>query len=880
MDISSKKNSLRKNWLKEGSKQSFQYIHNFNGLDFFKINGYSNFWNQTPTLKFTSLFADILSGLSSEGTELAFVIASNGFNISIYVGVSRIFGDSLRNALLASYPYIDVDAQDTDNIHSLLKGMAQYGGLITGIPTDKLKDNAKVRQIEKVIGGLYGEKWAYIVTAAGIDSHHAAVLLDATLNEMRVVSSKIKWSSDGQGASRDERVEHTDFIAQRYFEDLEVLAAKLQIGNDRGLWKCNTLYISPDQVVAGKLGRLLKSVFAGEESSPEPIRNIALGNIRGAVDRGFGLVNDRLASSMEYNFLTLLSANDLPYSIFSYRLQTILNSQDLAVFCQFPKEEVPGFFINNYVMFDIAERRRSINFSIGNVVYDGRVLDRNEYKLELGSLNRHALITGITGGGKTNTSKHLLSSLWCRHKKPFLVIESAKREYWELARLRGMDDLLLFTLGNEGKQSVKYRLNPFERIGDTPLQTHIDYLLSAFKASFELIAPLPYILETCVYEVYSDRGWDVIEDVNIWGRKDYPTLQDLYYKVDIVVDRLGYDSRIRSDINAALKTRISSLMIGGKGAMLNAEKSFPINQLLNSPVVLELEDIGDDDVKAFIIGIILVQLYEHRKSTSSNTKGLKHVLVIEEAHRLLANVSTSQSSETANPRGKAVEFFCNLLAEIRSYGQGIMISDQMPTKLAQDVLKNTNLKVTHRIVTKEDRDLIGNAMNMTPEQIDYISTFKTGYAAVYSEGDSRPKLVKIPLMVDEAPISRSAVIAEVNKKLLKAAGDIYRKKPAELACSFCTEKCKWKIPTGIAISSGEVGMRFVEGVADYVNKMQVCNGITLKSIIEQVEKKLKRPLSLNERLCIANRFLSGINISDSYKHEAVAEYIRLAKGGK
>ena len=55
---------------------------------------------------------------------------------------------------------------------------------------------------------------------------------------------------------------------------------------------------------------------------------------------------------------------------------------------------------------------------------------------------------------------------------------------------------MVFTLGYEGNDSVPFRINPFEKIDGVPLQLHIDYLLSSFKASFELYPPMPYILET------------------------------------------------------------------------------------------------------------------------------------------------------------------------------------------------------------------------------------------------------------------------------------------------------------------------------------------------------------------------------------------------
>lgn len=63
-------------------------------------------------------------------------------------------------------------------------------------------------------------------------------------------------------------------------------------------------------------------------------------------------------------------------------------------------------------------------------------------------------------------------------------------------------------------------------------------------------------------------------------------------------------------------------------------------------------------------------------------------MMIEEAHRPLKNVP--EGGEGGNTRAKSVEFFCNLLAEIRTFGQGIIIADQIPTKIAPDTIKNTN----------------------------------------------------------------------------------------------------------------------------------------------------------------------------------------------
>ena len=62
----------------------------------------------------------------------------------------------------------------------------------------------------------------------------------------------------------------------------------------------------------------------------------------------------------------------------------------------------------------------------------------------------------------------------------------------------------------------------------------------------------------------------------------------------------------------------------------------------------------------------------------------------------------------------------SLLAEVRAYGQGIMIVDQIPTKLAPDVIKNTGLKIAHRIVSGDDRAVL------TDDPVPLIALSRSG----------------------------------------------------------------------------------------------------------------------------------------------------------
>jgi hypothetical protein len=93
-----------------------------------------------------------------------------------------------------------------------------------------------------------------------------------------------------------------------------------------------------------------------------------------------------------------------------------------------------------------------------------------------------------------------------------------------------------------------------------------------------------------------------------------------------------------------------------------------------------------------------------------------------------------------NPNKKhAVETFADMLAEIRKYGESIIIADQIPNKLTPEVLKNTNIKIVHRLFAQDDKDVIGSTMSLTEEQRNFLSNLEIGHAVIFS--GSWPKAI-------------------------------------------------------------------------------------------------------------------------------------------
>ena len=844
-------------------------------LAFFEVPGITRFWDEDEKAGTLELMSQIIAGLADNNAIFVFLLTGTGSGISFRLGVSEFSAEALAGSLRAVYKGIEIKPCGVDDLREY---NSCFGGVMTGcVSHGKGKENRDEDRLPVLARAMLGTEFVYMVIARGLSTAQTNLSHDRALFMLQEASAQVRKTVTG-GVVGNQSMQLVDFAAQEYVTNLRLVEQLINNGCNTGLWRTCTYYGVKQRDDYIRLVNTLKMAFGGQDSKPQRVRCIQIPGI-GQVISSLRMIGNRDQVSIQNHPIGawyIPGTNRQSADLYTYLLQSIVDTAHLALMTALPNEEMPGFYVDDYVEFDSSVRKLpppEVRMKLGSIMQAGRedrVVVDNPYYFDVSDLNRHGLIIGITGGGKTNTSKYLLGELYLRHKKPFLVIESAKREYWELMNLPGFDSLMLFTLGSEEPgRSIRYRINPFEVVGTVSLQTHIDYLLSTFKAAFELYPPMPYVLETSVYEVYRDRGWDIMTNQNVLGLHDWPTLTDLYRKIDVVTDSLGYHQEAKENTKAALKARINSLRIGGKGAMMDTRYSVPIEKLLSTPAVLELEDLGDDDTKAFVIGMVLVQLYEYRKSThKSGQAKLIHLVMVEEAHRLLKHVP--EGGEGANPRAKSVEFFCNLLAEIRSFGQGFLIADQIPTKLAADTLKNTNLKIVHRIVMEEDRRAIGLAMHMNEEQIDYLSALRRGYAAVYAEGDNHPKMIRFPLVQNANAMSREQVLERIRRNVAAIVGQYEQNYCHHFGCTYCEEQCRWR-----------EAVLALPRIADEEKRGNVCELMKkhkfavpyLDSLVEVIVGR-GAVQSFAQKICVIGTLLESCGLNEEEKTIHMAAYIR------
>lgn len=615
----------------------------------------------------------------------------------------------------------------------------------------------------------------------------------------------------------------------------ENMSDRLRIGRSIGMWESVITY-SSDSEIASKIiqGSLYSEVASG---IPEVLPPVVFSYKDSCFENG------KVRNIHSQQLL-------IPKGFFNggtnSPLCSFVTSEELCGICTIPIENTIGFEIKKSKSYSINNQMGKDDISIGKVCEYDRPLSNVNFGLSEEDLNKHTFVCGITGSGKTNTVKHILENV----EKPFLVIEPAKKEYRNL-----MKNVNVFTLGRPEINCIK--LNPFYILPGISPQQHIDLLKDLFSVSFGFYGPMPYILEKCLYNIYTKKGWNLTLGFHpcLTGRKGlfdlfrediikekyalkahkylFPTMQDLKDEVDNYIEHeMTYEGEVKGNIRSAIKSRIDSLCIGAKGFMFNTFETSNFDELLSQNTVLELEGLADDADKAFALGLLIMYVNEYRQVQKevNNVQGLTHVLVIEEAHRLLKNVSTENNEDMGNPKGKAVDHFTNMLAEMRAYGQGVIVAEQIPSKLAPDVIKNSSNKIIHRIIAMDDQEAIANTIGVEMDHAIYLGNQKVGYALCHKEGMVQPVIVKVSEVAKRNITDTNLYEKNIEAKLFDINKSI-------ISNQLPKEVSVWAVKTLVSLLNGSSKDEIYNGIELAVSVLEKHISLKTMTMIPGIKKK-------------------------------------------
>ena len=592
---------------------------------------------------------------------------------------------------------------------------------------------------------------------------------DVSDNKSKTVSKNLTRASSvtaSESFSHSEQIESESKSAVDWLNYIDKV-----YGRGKGIFLCCSYLFAKKRTTLYRLANMAISLYSGSTGNKSALTFYDLTDNKDDAACVNALKNLQIPAALrgvEANFsaagLSRHERWDLSYC------GSWISAKELGLLAGLPQKEVIGLRLREEVEFglNVEPVPEEYALELGHLVQSGEVKKNIPVCLDKRDFDKHAFISGVTGSGKTTTCQNILTG-W---GGAFLVIEPAKTEYRSLKET--CPDLLFFTPGLP--DAAPFFLNPFELFPGEKISSRADMLKATFEASFAMEAAIPQILEAAIYRAYENKGWHV--GTNTWkggypfrdGVYAFPTLSDFVKATREITEAQGFDDRLKNDYLGSINARLEGLLVGAKGQMFNTARSINFLTLVKRRVVIELEEIRSSAEKSLLMGFILTNLLQAVKHCHSFNKDFRHITLIEEAHRLLSRYIPGDNLN----KKQGVEVFTDMLAEVRKYGESLIIVDQIPDKMTPEVLKNTNTKIIHKLFAQDDKDAVGNTMALSDEQKSFLSNLTPGRAVMFSQGWTKAiqlqveeKISSARPEVDNADIRKTALNYYLEPKNLR-----------------------------------------------------------------------------------------------------------------
>jgi len=394
--------------------------------------------------------------------------------------------------------------------------------------------------------------------------------------------------------------------------------------------------------------------------------------------------------------------------------------------------------------------------TLGGAMYQGKAIADLFVNIPLKNLNRHGLIAGATGTGKTKTLQALTENL-SKEGVPTLLMD-----------LKG--DLSGIAAIGEEKPFIKER----------HAQMNLPYLPEAFPVELLTISKQDGVRMRATVSEFGSVLLSRILDLSdvqegvlavvfkYCDDHQYPLLdlKDLKKVLQYATEegKSEFESeygRVSSSSTSAILRKIVELENQG-AELFFGERSFEPEDLLRTDEkgrgvvnIIRLTDIQDRPkmFSTFML-CLLAEIYNTFPEIGDQDKP-KLVIFIDEAHLIFNQASKALLNQLEN-----------IVKLIRSKGVGIIFCTQTPTDVPDAVLSQLGLKIQHalRAFTAKDRQAIKLTAQNYPETSFYnvpesLTSLGTGEAFVTAlDAKGRPTPLVATMM--RAPMSRMDILSD------------------------------------------------------------------------------------------------------------------------
>lgn len=400
--------------------------------------------------------------------------------------------------------------------------------------------------------------------------------------------------------------------------------------------------------------------------------------------------------------------------------------------------------------------------TLGGAMYEGKAIANLFVNIPLKNLNRHGLIAGATGTGKTKTLQALTENL-SKEGVPTLLMDLKG----DLSGIAAIGEEKSFIKERHAQMNLPYTPEAFpvelltiSKQDGVRMRATVSEFGSVLLSRILDLSDVQEGVLAVVFKYCDDHQYLLLDLKDLKKVLQYATEEG----------KNEFESeygRVAASSTSAILRKIVELENQG-AELFFGERSFETEDLLHTDEkgrgvvnIIRLTDIQDRPkmFSTFML-CLLAEIYNTFPEIGDQEKP-KLVIFIDEAHLIFNQASKALLNQLEN-----------IVKLIRSKGVGLIFCTQTPTDVPDAVLSQLGLKIQHalRAFTAKDRQAIKLTAQNYPETSfynvpEYLTSLGTGEAFVTAL-DSKGRPTPLVATMMRAPMSRMDILTDTEIKAL------------------------------------------------------------------------------------------------------------------
>lgn len=400
--------------------------------------------------------------------------------------------------------------------------------------------------------------------------------------------------------------------------------------------------------------------------------------------------------------------------------------------------------------------------TLGGAMYEGKAIANLFVNIPLKNLNRHGLIAGATGTGKTKTLQALTENL-SKEGVPTLLMDLKG----DLSGIAAIGEEKSFIKERHAQMNLPYTTEAFpvelltiSKQDGVRMRATVSEFGSVLLSRILDLSDVQEGVLAVVFKYCDDHQYPLLDLKDLKKVLQYATEEG----------KSEFESeygRVAASSTSAILRKIVELENQG-AELFFGERSFETEDLLHTDEkgrgvvnIIRLTDIQDRPkmFSTFML-CLLAEIYNTFPEIGDQEKP-KLVIFIDEAHLIFNQASKALLNQLEN-----------IVKLIRSKGVGLIFCTQTPTDVPDAVLSQLGLKIQHalRAFTAKDRQAIKLTAQNYPETSfynvpEYLTSLGTGEAFVTAL-DSKGRPTPLVATMMRTPMSRMDILTDTEIKAL------------------------------------------------------------------------------------------------------------------